>query len=112
MLSSSKYNLCENSLNTVDWFKTIKNISTKTFIQFDIIEFYPFITRELLLKSLNQAKEYTNITEKEIEIILTCKKSILTDNRRGGARGVMVIVVGNRHGDMSSNPGWDWLHFT
>ena len=23
----------------------------------------------------------------------------------GGARGVMVIVVGIRHGDMSSNPG-------
>ena len=30
----------------------------------------------------------------------------------GGARGVMVIVVGNRHGDTSSNPGRDWLHFT
>ena len=30
----------------------------------------------------------------------------------GGARGVMVIVVGNEHGDTSSNPGWDWLHFT
>ena len=28
------------------------------------------------------------------------------------ARGVMVIVVGNEHGDTSSNPGWDWLHFT
>ena len=25
----------------------------------------------------------------------------------GGARGVMVIVVGNGHGDMSSNPGRD-----
>ena len=23
----------------------------------------------------------------------------------GGARGVMVIVVGNEHGDTSSNPG-------
>ena len=23
----------------------------------------------------------------------------------GGARGVMVIVVGNGHGDMTSNPG-------
>ena len=23
----------------------------------------------------------------------------------GGARGVVVIVVGNGHGDMSSNPG-------
>ena len=30
----------------------------------------------------------------------------------GGARGVMVIAVGNRHGDMSSNPGRDRLHFT
>ena len=25
---------------------------------------------------------------------------------------VMVIVVGNGHGDTSSNPGGDWLHFT
>ena len=30
----------------------------------------------------------------------------------GGARGVDVIVVGNGHGDTSSNPGRDWLHFT
>ena len=29
-----------------------------------------------------------------------------------GARGVVVIVVGNEHGDKSSNPGPDWLHFT
>ena len=28
------------------------------------------------------------------------------------ARGVMVIVVGNGHGDTSSNPGRGWLHFT
>ena len=31
---------------------------------------------------------------------------------QGGARGVMVIVVGNGHGNTSSNPGRDWLHFT
>ena len=29
----------------------------------------------------------------------------------GGARGVMVIVIGCGHGDTSSNPGPDWLHF-
>ena len=33
-------------------------------------------------------------------------------NRDGGARGVMVIVVGIEHDDTSSNPGRDWLHFT
>ena len=29
--------------------------------------------------------------------------------RYGGARGVMVIVLGNRHGDTSSNPGRDCI---
>ena len=28
------------------------------------------------------------------------------------ARGAMVIVAGYGHGDTSSNPGRDWLHFT
>ena len=31
--------------------------------------------------------------------------------KNGGALGVMVIVVGNGHGDTSSNPARDWLHF-
>ena len=31
---------------------------------------------------------------------------------RGGALGVTVIVAGFGHGDTSSNPGPDWLHFT
>ena len=30
----------------------------------------------------------------------------------GGARGVIVIVVGIGHDDTSSNPGRDWLHST
>ena len=30
---------------------------------------------------------------------------------RGGC-GVMAIIIGNGHGDTSSNPGRDWLHFT
>ena len=38
--------------------------------------------------------------------------SIPIRGRNVGARGVMVIVVGNGHGDTSSNPGRDLLHFT
>ena len=34
------------------------------------------------------------------------------ENYFGGARGVVVIAVGNEHGHTSSNPGRDWLHFT
>ena len=40
------------------------------------------------------------------------KKKKNTDKEIKGACGVMVIVVWNGHGDMSSNPGREWLHFT
>ena len=46
------------------------------------LEFYPSISRELLLKSLNHARENTDITDEEIEIIVAFKKSIQADNRR------------------------------
>ena len=38
--------------------------------------------------------------------------SLLFYRACGGARGVMVIGVGNGHGDTSSNPERNWLHFT
>ena len=31
----------------------------------------------------------------------------IINTKKGGARGVMVIVVENGHGDTSSNPGQD-----
>ena len=40
----------------------------------------------------------------------TSNRSIVNLSYR--ARGVMVIVVGNGHGDTSSNPGRDPLYFT
>ena len=82
ILSNSKYNQWKNSHDIIDWFKNIKNKRNAKFIIFNIIEFYPSISRELLLKSLNHTREYEDITDKEIEIILACRKSILADNCR------------------------------
>ena len=48
----------------------------------------------------------TLATEKKDQILMNCEQFY------GGVRGVMVIVVGNGHGDTSSNTGRDWLHFT
>ena len=46
-------------------------------------------------------------------MFITCLDYILqTSIENGGARGVMVIIVGNGHSDPSSNPGQDWLYFT
>ena len=41
-----------------------------------------------------------------------CKQNMGYYKEERGARGVMVIVAGYGHGDTSSNPGPDWLHFT
>ena len=38
-------NLWANSYETIEWFRGIKNKSKATFIQFDIIDFYPSITK-------------------------------------------------------------------
>ena len=53
----------------------------------------------------------SNRKQVELGIIIILIK-IINNNHCGGARGVMVIVVGNGHGDTSSNPGRDLLPFT
>ena len=52
------------SLDTINWFRNFKNKKRSA------LEFYPSIARELLLKSLNHTRKYSDITEEEIEIIL------------------------------------------
>ncbi len=43
--SKGKYNLWKNSMDTIDWFRKIKDKKRFTFVQFDIIVFYPSITK-------------------------------------------------------------------
>ena len=47
-----------------------------TFIEFDIIDFYCSITKELLLLSINLARNYTDINQEELDIILAYRKSV------------------------------------
>ena len=73
-----------------------------------------FNTLQETSKRLNLNDEYEIfVTTHAAECILTkartkCKvpwESRAIREKQGGARGVMVIVVGNGHGDTSSNPG-------
>ena len=53
------------------------------------------------------------IVESKIWLSLTSDcPYIYYGNKGGGARGLMVIVVGNGHGHSSSNPGREWMYFT
>ena len=65
------------SEDTIEWFKNLKYKRTSFFVQFDIVEFYPSITKELLSKALTFAKRFTNIPEEHEKIILHARKSLL-----------------------------------
>ena len=76
-----KLNQWVNTKNTIDWFKNIDDKNKCSFIQFDIIEFYPSITRPIFEKALEFAKLSAKISIRDIEIITHCRKSILFRNQ-------------------------------
>ena len=51
-------------------------------MQFDINEFYPSISEELLRNSIKFAKNYATIEQEEEKLIMACRKSILFNDGR------------------------------
>ena len=64
----------------ITWFKSIENKRSSSFIAFDIVDFYPSITKKLLAKSINYAKSIVIIEEEEvITTIFQARQSLLFD---------------------------------
>ena len=53
----------------IEWFRAIENKKTCNFIRFNIAEFYPSMSAELLEKSINFARSIIEIKNKTIDII-------------------------------------------
>ena len=67
-------------LTVIKWFTDIQDKHNCSFSQFDIVEFYPSISNDLLLKEIKHAKKYVPISKKEIETIMHARKSLLFGN--------------------------------
>ena len=70
----------ENTQDVITWFEDIPNKKSNTFIAFDICDFYPSITEELLDKALDSASHHIEITNDERMIIKHTKKAPLYSN--------------------------------
>ena len=75
--SATKANLWRKTTEVVNWFKQLPKQSNTRFISFDIVDFYPSISEDLLKKSLDFATKHCPITNSEREIIFHTKKSLL-----------------------------------
>ena len=69
----------ENINDVISWFQSIKNKQNCKFISFDIKDFYPTITKELLSKCLSFAETKVQITKDDKKIIYHSKKWLLFD---------------------------------
>ena len=68
-----------NVSSVISWFKQIPSKEKSKSIKFDIVDFYPSITEELLMKSLNYAKSIEAIDKNVVKVIMHSRKSLLFD---------------------------------
>lgn len=70
-------NLWKNTFSVLEWFQSIEMKHECTFIMFDIVDYYPSISEELLQQALDHAAQTVNISRQDIDIIMHSRKSLL-----------------------------------
>ena len=79
-VNATGVNLWKSTNDVLTWFQNIPVTRRTSFINFDIVDFYPSITENLLTKAINHARQYTNITNNEIDIIMHAKRTLVFNN--------------------------------
>ena len=77
IIQATKVNLWKSTGNVIEWFNAIPEKCRHAFITFDVCEFYPSISEELLMKALDYASKFTKITQQDRHIIIHSKRSLL-----------------------------------
>ena len=67
----------KNTASCLQWFDKIKDKNQCTFIQFDLVDFYGSISKQLLDEAIAWASTITEINEKTKQIIYHCRKNFL-----------------------------------
>ena len=73
-------NQWKNTADTLRWFDNIRSKQEAAFFKFDIVSFYPSISRSLFTDALNFVKEFVIVPKHDEEIILLSRRTLLFDN--------------------------------
>ena len=77
LANNLQLNQWKNTKAVLSLFNSIQHKDMYSFIAFDVVEFYPSISIDLLSEALQFASEYDTITDNEWHIILQAKRSLL-----------------------------------
>ena len=68
----------QSTQQVLEWFKLIDHKPRRSFLQLDIVEYYPSISEDLLIKAINFARmNGAPLSEEEEDIILHSRRSVL-----------------------------------
>ena len=70
----------KNTAAVITWFKGIPSKSRTRFVNFDIVDYYPSVSADLLNRALDYASRFTQVTQEDREVILHTKRSLLYNN--------------------------------
>ena len=93
LTTNTNLNLWKNTSAVIDWFKTSDKTKAK-FIKFDIVDFYPSISEELLSKAIHFAKSSCEISDRDLEVIKHTKSSLLFND----GTGIFDVTMGSYDG--------------
>ena len=86
----------------LEWFNALTNKTRHVFMQLDIVDFYPSISKALFNKALDFAKNTTTITAEEEKILNNARKSLLFFNdcvwKKKTADGLHDVTMGSYDG--------------
>ena len=96
------FNQWKNTNDVINWFDNINDKQECSFVQFDIKDFYPSITEEILDNAVNFAKEHITITTEQLRTIKHCRKSLLFSNneawKKKGTHECFDVTMGSFDG--------------
>ena len=78
----TRVNQWRNTSTVIDWFKNITDKCKHTFLTFDIVDFYPSISKDLLKKAPTWASWITKTSIQHTEVIMHARKFLLFSNER------------------------------
>ena len=100
--SISQVSQWRNSVAVNSWFKNVQEKHNHTFLLFDIVDFYPSITKDLLNKAISWASNQITITDQQIKIIKHARKSLLFNEGKPWVKketnGTFDVTVGSYDG--------------
>ena len=80
IVSTTSVNQWKNTSDVAKWFKNIPEKRVSSFVNFDVANFHLSISMKLFKDLIKYAKNMTEITDQDLEVIMQARKTLLFQN--------------------------------